>query len=628
MAIALRCMLEGIGGFRREVVIKVIRPEHVTNQSFVHMFLDEARLAASISHSNVAQVFEVDQLGNLPYIVMEYVHGPHLGQLLRAVEARHEGGATSHFGHVAWILAGVCRGLQVAHEAGMVHRDVTPQNILVSTDGQSKLIDFGIAKARGRLEQTEEGKLKGKTAFIAPEMLKGEPVTPAADIYAMGVCLYRTLTGVYPYTADDPRATLARILSGDAVPPSQVQPEVPAALERIVMRCLSRDPSDRYASATQLAEALDGFCREGFWASNAEGVKDWVDRVFPLGEGQWRGGGHTPARGLDALAATLSSQLDEETAEIVRQRAPEPRFLGGASGMGMVLVVSAIAIVLLAVLVAGQAERRSPTVEQDSPQALAYLFEAERQLSSGDPQTAGALLERARVLPLTSPDLVARRDALNARVHRALQEVLTADPLAGRPVLRAAPPAPRATPSRRDSPPPSASPAASPESRLPVVTPTPPEEASREEEEPKIAVESEESAVDVEPEEEGVVVGPPAIHDRSVPWMEVEGLDPAAGEGLPVEVNTLEPEEVLEALRAVEQRAVRAGVPEQIVRGVTKEVEAHVLQGHVEGQELVVYPKRTFDVILEATRTGDSPERQAERLLQVQVDAEGDADVR
>ncbi|MBX2800648.1 MAG: serine/threonine protein kinase [Myxococcales bacterium] len=431
MAIALRCILEGIGGFRREVVIKVIRPEHSANESFVRMFLDEARLAASICHSNVAQVFEVDRLGNLPYIVMEYVHGPHLGQLLRSVESRDDDGTGRHFGHVARVLADVCRGLQVAHDAGMVHRDVTPQNIVVSTSGQAKLIDFGIAKARGRLEHTEEGRLKGKRAFIAPEMLEGGAVTPAADIYAVGICSYRALTGAYPFDAGDPRATLARILAGDAVPPSQIRPQVPVELERIVMQCLARDPSERYPSAAQLAEALEAFCRGGAFASDLDGVKDWVARVFPLGETQWRGV-RSSGRGIDALAATLPSQLDEQTTENLWKRVAEPRLFGGMAGASMMFVVAVIAWVLLYAPSGRVPTLRPAVVDHDSPQALAYLTEAERHLTSGDPQTAGVLLDRARPL-LVTPGLVARHEALTTRVDRALQSVLTADPLGSAP---------------------------------------------------------------------------------------------------------------------------------------------------------------------------------------------------
>jgi serine/threonine protein kinase len=192
MAEVFLCKLVGIGGFEKHVVLKKIRADIASDSEFITMFFDEARLAANLSHPNIIQVFEVDQLEGVPYIAMEYVRGATLAGVLKRIR---DANRTIEYGHLAQIFAGVCAGLEHAHNAQdasgralrIVHRDISPQNIIVSFDGTPKIFDFGVAKARGSLSLTGSNQVKGKFAYMAPEQLRAQPVDAKADVFAVGV---------------------------------------------------------------------------------------------------------------------------------------------------------------------------------------------------------------------------------------------------------------------------------------------------------------------------------------------------------------------------------------------------------------------------------------------------------
>jgi len=254
--------LLGQGGFARTVAIKRLHPHLAKDPEFVTMLLDEARLAGRIQHANVVAMLDVVATDGELFIVMEYVHGEALSRLLRAASRAGE--------HVrpaiaSALMVGVLDGLHAAHEVrgdrgeplGLVHRDVTPHNIMVRRDGNALVVDFGVAKAAGRFHTTEEGKIKGKLPYMAPEQLRGGNVSRRTDIYAAGAVLWETLVGERLVGGQNEGEVLEQLLFGSIKPPSTRVDGVPPALDEVVMRALSKDPKERFATAQEMARALE-----------------------------------------------------------------------------------------------------------------------------------------------------------------------------------------------------------------------------------------------------------------------------------------------------------------------------------------------------------------------------------
>jgi serine/threonine-protein kinase len=270
----------GSGGFSKMVAIKRLHPQFGKLDEFVDMFLAEARLAARIRHPNVVQPLDVLRVEDEVFLVMEYVEGDSLSRLMKATVARQE---KVPLPVAIAVISGVLRGLHAAHEAKndkgepleIVHRDVSPQNVLVGVDGTPRVIDFGIAKAADSVQVTQEGELKGKLAYIAPEILSGHRGTRRADIYAAAVVLWEVLTAQRLFDADYQSAIVANILHRPVDPPSDFLPNLPKALDEVVMKGLARDPSDRYATAREMAVALE----EASPAASAAVVGEWVETV-------------------------------------------------------------------------------------------------------------------------------------------------------------------------------------------------------------------------------------------------------------------------------------------------------------------------------------------------------------
>lgn len=248
-------------GFAKLVAIKHLHSHLAKDPEFLDMFLDEVRLAGRIVHPNVVQPLDVVVTGNEVFLVMEYIHGESLSQLLRLV--RQDAGQVP-LGVTSSILGGALAGLHAAHEAKdeqgrpleIVHRDVSPQNLLVGVDGIARVIDFGIAKASNQAHSTRAGDLKGKLAYMAPEQLKGKPITRRTDVYAASIVLWECLSGVRLFDAD--ATSLGSIMSAQAmvVPPSHHNPEVSAALDEVVLKGLAVNPDLRFGTALELATAL------------------------------------------------------------------------------------------------------------------------------------------------------------------------------------------------------------------------------------------------------------------------------------------------------------------------------------------------------------------------------------
>jgi serine/threonine protein kinase len=233
---------------KRSVAVKILASPYDRDKAFVERFQREAHAAASLNHPNIVAVYDSGSENGTHYIVTELVDGETLGELMA-----REGALPPE--RAAEIGREVARALAAAHERGVVHRDVKPGNVMITPDGRVKVVDFGIARAAGAESVTKSGIVLGSAPYISPEQARGEPGNERSDIYALGCVLYHMLTGQAPFVADTPLATLYLHVHEPVVPPSEIRP-VPAELEAVVMRCMEKDPADRYSSAAEVEGAL------------------------------------------------------------------------------------------------------------------------------------------------------------------------------------------------------------------------------------------------------------------------------------------------------------------------------------------------------------------------------------
>jgi serine/threonine protein kinase len=249
----------GAVGFSRSVAIKQLHPQYAKSPEFVAQFLDEAQLSSRVRHPNVVSVLDVVARDGELFVVMEFVAGEPLSRLVHFAEAPMPIPVASA------ILIQVLLGLHAAHEATtesgeplqIVHRDVSPQNMLVGVDGAAHLLDFGVAKAASKLHTTEHGQIKGKIPYMAPEQLRGDAIDRRADVFAAGIVLWELLTGERLFARDDPGATVTAVLSGLIKAPTQLRPEISPRLEALVLKALQHPREGRFASAREMALALE-----------------------------------------------------------------------------------------------------------------------------------------------------------------------------------------------------------------------------------------------------------------------------------------------------------------------------------------------------------------------------------
>ncbi|HVE81212.1 MAG TPA: serine/threonine-protein kinase [Myxococcales bacterium] len=298
MAEIYLCAVKGPEGFSKDVVIKRIRSFLAGDQSFVQMFIAEARVASRLNHANLVQIFDFDKHEDTYYLAMEYVRGHSLWDVRKRSKELMQPMPPTLVAHVG---AEVAKGLGHAHrlsEKGkslnLVHRDVTPHNVLLSFDGAVKLTDFGVAKHSA--SSTAAGVLKGKFAYMSPEQARGDPLDSRTDLFALGIVLWEMLTGGRLFDGDSDVAVLRAVQSSAIAPPSRLNPDVPEALSAIVMKALERDPAQRFQSAPELDRALAGFV-----LSNARSVDDtnlagylhllYAEELFQEAQREGRGSG-------------------------------------------------------------------------------------------------------------------------------------------------------------------------------------------------------------------------------------------------------------------------------------------------------------------------------------------------
>ncbi len=254
----------GFGGFEKLLALKMIHPKFSQDEHFINMLIEEAKICVELDHVNIGQVFDLGKLGETYFISMEFIEGADIFRIMRrASQIDYEVPIETcvHIGQE------VCAGLEYAHNRPdsegrplrIVHRDISPQNVLVSNAGEVKIVDFGIAKASVRAQETEVGVIKGKYYYMSPEQAWGDPIDHRTDIFSAGIIVYEMLTGQMLYLEENIEVLLDRVRKADIAPPSTLRREIPSELDGIVMRALSKHSDDRYATAQEFAHALGTF---------------------------------------------------------------------------------------------------------------------------------------------------------------------------------------------------------------------------------------------------------------------------------------------------------------------------------------------------------------------------------
>ena len=267
MAEVFKAKRTGVEGFEKVVAVKRILPHLSDNKEFVDMFIDEAKMVAGLTHPNIVQISDLGKIDKSYYIAMEYVHGRDLRTILRRAKER---GLRLPLDLTVLIVGKVCSALEFAHrkkdERGrpmlIVHRDISPQNILISFEGEVKLTDFGIAKAATKARITDAGALRGKLLYMSPEQAWGKPMDRRSDVFSLGIVFYEMITDQKPFLGSSEMSILEMVRECRVAPPSDVNPRIPERLEKVVMTALDREPDHRYQDAAEMYRDLDRVLHE------------------------------------------------------------------------------------------------------------------------------------------------------------------------------------------------------------------------------------------------------------------------------------------------------------------------------------------------------------------------------
>jgi serine/threonine-protein kinase len=458
MAEVFLCRLRGMAGFDKLVVVKRIRPDLTDDKEFVTMFFDEARLAANLNHKNIVQVFEADQIDGVPYIAMEYANGATMAAVCQRLRDTNK---PNPYGILAWIFAGVCAGLDHAHKAEdasgkplhIVHRDISPHNIIVSLDGTAKVFDFGVAKARSSIALTDANRIKGKVAYMAPEQLRAHSVDAKADVFALGVCLYEAMVGKRPFSGGTEGELFAARVNGTFPAPRELAPDVPRELEQIILRAMITEPEAR-PSAAELEEALLAFAAKE--KITQKDVASWLaDEIFPKDVND----------AYELYSSSPSVVPIQSRSILLTQAQGLPQRRGGGWKLGVVaclLAGAALAIVLLrpstqetpaatsAPSSAGHAAPIAvlPPAAAPSEQAKALIAKAAQALDAGRLELAETLLADAEPLAKADPVINAEVLELTDRLAVARQETTRSAQNAGPPTEKPTRPPKGRPPSR------------------------------------------------------------------------------------------------------------------------------------------------------------------------------------
>ena len=307
----------GREGFAKPIVLKRIHSAIYADPQFRNMFIDEAHISMSLSHSNIAQVLDLGVSAGRYFLALELVDGWDLGRVLHRAAAA---GVRLPRELALHITAEVCRALAYAHSKtegqkplGIVHRDVSPHNILLSEQGEVKLTDFGIAKAMNKREHTGTGVVKGKVAFMSPEQAMGKPIDQRSDLFSLGTVLYLMVTRSRPFEGPSDLETLLRVQKGDYRPAEETAPDLPPEVAAVVARAMQKEPEDRYQSADEMLGDVERVLRTAFRPVGQTELKRWLselaarDGVTPISQSS-----ATPARATSTRTKTGTGELEEE----------------------------------------------------------------------------------------------------------------------------------------------------------------------------------------------------------------------------------------------------------------------------------------------------------------------------
>ena len=285
MAEVFKAKSYGVEGFEKIIAIKRILPAMGEDKDFIKMFIDEAKIAGQLSHASICQIFELGKIKGSHFIAMEFIWGKDLLQIQNRMRKLDQ---VMPVPMACYIVSKVCEGLDYAHRKKdalgrpleIIHRDCSPQNVLVSYEGEVKIIDFGIARAASRSSRTNAGVLKGKFGYMSPEQVRGLPLDNRSDLFAVGTVFYESLTGERLFQGESDFSTLERVRNADVRPPSQLNQNIPAEVERIVMRALARDPKQRYESGGEMHAELQAFLTRQDTPFTGKTLADWLKGAF------------------------------------------------------------------------------------------------------------------------------------------------------------------------------------------------------------------------------------------------------------------------------------------------------------------------------------------------------------
>jgi len=319
--------VSGLGGFEKNVVLKRILPQLAESEEFFKMFLDEARIAATLQHPNIVTVHDAGEVDGEYFIAMEFLDGADVLAVRRILADR---GETLPLEQAILIGSSVAAALHYAHEKrdvdgtplGIVHRDVTPHNVFLTRDGAVKLVDFGIAKAKGRKSKTTYGTLKGKLAYMSPEQCQGEEVDRRSDLYSLGILLYELTTGRRLYRGKSEYVVLKEIVEGTIEPPSSLM-SFPSELENIIMKALEKDPDRRFKTARKMQEALEKFARTNQLALSALSLSEFLEPLLTEADRRAKARARKRAANAPASGSVPSVGSSFETMEVQTVEAVE-----------------------------------------------------------------------------------------------------------------------------------------------------------------------------------------------------------------------------------------------------------------------------------------------------------------
>jgi serine/threonine-protein kinase len=357
MAELFLALQRSVAGFEKLIVVKRILPHLAKDRAFVELILQEAKISATLNHPNICHIYDVGEAENQFYIAMEHIHGEDLRSIVRQMKKVNE--TTFPIEHALAIVLGCCAGLAHAHEKttldgepmNIVHRDVSPQNILVTFNGDVKLVDFGIAKAgRSSMEDTGSGQLKGKVPYMSPEQAQGQMLDGRSDIFSLGIILFELTTGRRLFRGQNEMDTLRMIVDGEYPKPRDLNPGIPEALEKIILKSLEKDTDKRYQSARQMQADLEDFIRSAQLKVSPLSAGEWMQRLFADKLAQQKQMLAEGRQLADVIAAQVAAEEEaaarEATMSGVRARQSRRMPWIVATAVGLLAVAAAVGIVL------------------------------------------------------------------------------------------------------------------------------------------------------------------------------------------------------------------------------------------------------------------------------------------